>query len=259
VANRLTTANLKYTWGRSLLSEKRPGVPAKVRQLSMSIREGANVHGQRFNVTGEPIRRRADAVIRPGGAHGLRRLGGVMAPSVVDALASAITLQEGGPGSLNYRNNNPGNLRFVGQTGAVLGEGGFARWSTWDEGVYALKAQINLDATRGTDAAGHPTTTVGELIASWAPASENDTAGYIAAVEQHTGLRSSDSLLGLQWDGAAASPDSLAFSAVDYGTPAAEWGAVASASLIPVSGSLPDLAIGLGVGAALWLAFRVFG
>jgi hypothetical protein len=227
----------------------------------MSIREGANVHGQRFNPGTEPNRRRADAVIRPGRALGLRRLGGVMAPSVVDILASAITTQEGGPGNLNYRNNNPGNLRFVGQTGAVLGEGGFARWSTWDEGVYALKAQINLDATRGTDAAGHPTTTVGELIASWAPASENDTAGYIAAVEQHTGFRASDSLLALGADG---SPETLAYSGVDWSpaSPAGDFpfpSGVYSASLFPVSGSLPDLAIGLGVGAALWLAFRVFG
>jgi hypothetical protein len=224
----------------------------------MSIRQGHN--GQRFNLGEEPNRRRADAVIRPGRAPGLRRLGGVMAPSVVDILASAITTQEGGPGSLNYRNNNPGNLRYVGQSGAVLGEGGFARWPSWDAGVDALKRQIELDATRGTDAAGNPTRTVGELIASWAPASENDTAGYIAAVEQHTGFRASDSLLALGFNG---SPQTLAYSAVDWSpAPPGDFpfpSGVYSASLFPVSGSLPDLAIGLGVGAALWLAFRFIG
>ena len=41
---------------------------------------------------------------------------------------------------LNIRNNNPGNLRFVGQAGATPGEGGFAKFETPQAGLDALRA-----------------------------------------------------------------------------------------------------------------------
>jgi hypothetical protein len=108
----------------------------------------------------------------------------------VDALAAAIQTQEGWyPGSVSYRNNNPGNLVFVGQPGASQGAGGFASFSTASAGVAALKNQITLDAVRGSDAAGRPINSISDLINSWAPASDpsNDPASYIASVVAQTG------------------------------------------------------------------------
>lgn len=120
-----------------------------------------------------------------------RRLRGSISPTAVDALAGAIQTHEGYyAGSPAYVNNNPGNLVYVGQAGATAGSGGFARFSSYDAGLAALKNQITLDASRGTDAAGNPINTVSDLINSWAPASDprNDTPAYIAAVAAQTGF-----------------------------------------------------------------------
>jgi hypothetical protein len=136
-----------------------------------------------------PVPRRAD----PPSAHArgyLHRLSGAgsISPAAVSAIAAAITVQEGnGPATLATRNNNPGNLIYVGQAGATQGAGGFAAFSTPAAGQAALENQITLDATRGTDATGKPTTTVAELITSWAPPSSNNTAAYIASVQIQTG------------------------------------------------------------------------
>jgi hypothetical protein len=108
----------------------------------------------------------------------------------VNALAAAIQTQEGYyPGSLAYTNNNPGNLVFAGQSGAVPGAGGFARFPSYDAGVAALKDQITLDVSRGSDVTGRPINTLSDLINSWAPASAgNNTAAYVANVAAQTGL-----------------------------------------------------------------------
>jgi len=80
---------------------------------------------------------------------------------------------------LAYVNNNPGNLRFAGQTGATRGEGGFAKFSSPQAGIQALQRQIQLDASRGL--------TLSQFISKYAPPSENDTAKYIRDVVAMTG------------------------------------------------------------------------
>jgi len=134
-----------------------------------------------------PRPRRADpplafAVLR------FRLLGGSISPTAANAIAQAIQTQEGYyPGSLAYQNNNPGNLVYAGQAGATPGAGGFADFASYSDGYNALVGQIQLDATRGTDVNGNPTSTLSQLISSWAPPSENDTAAYIASVSAATG------------------------------------------------------------------------
>ena len=117
------------------------------------------------------------------------RLAGSISPAAVSSIAAAITTQEGYyPGSVAWANNNPGNLIYAGQAGAVPGAGGFAKFSTPAAGAAALSDQITLDATRGTDANGRPINTLRDLITSWAPPSQNDTAAYIASVSNQTGF-----------------------------------------------------------------------
>ena len=77
-------------------------------------------------------------------------------------------------------NNNPGNLRYVGQPGAEPGEGNFARFRTPEEGVAALKRQIQLDQVRGH--------TIESFIAKYAPPQENDTALYIKQAVENLGV-----------------------------------------------------------------------
>ena len=82
---------------------------------------------------------------------------------------SVSSIKLGSP--LAIANNNPGNLRYVGQAGATEGKSGFAKFATPEAGVKALQNQIALDASRGL--------TVEQFINKYAPPSENDTQLYI--------------------------------------------------------------------------------
>ncbi|GCE89362.1 bacteriophage protein [Komagataeibacter diospyri] len=77
------------------------------------------------------------------------------------------------------RNNNPGNLDYVGQAGAHLetdvGSPRFAVFPTMDDGIRALRDQLVRYAVRGLK-------TVAAIISTYAPAGENDTAAYIATL-----------------------------------------------------------------------------
>jgi len=92
-------------------------------------------------------------------------------------------------GSLAQRNNNPGNLIFVHQSGAVLGEGGFAKFSSPEAGFQALENQISLDASRGLD--------VTSFINKYAPPSENNTSNYISMFTSMLGVSATDKLSSL--------------------------------------------------------------
>lgn len=76
-------------------------------------------------------------------------VGGSVA-SPLDAVALAIQGHEGwAPGSVSFRNNNPGNLKYAGQAGATGADAnGFAVFPTYDAGFQALKNQLALDASR---------------------------------------------------------------------------------------------------------------
>ena len=80
------------------------------------------------------------------------------------------------------RNNNPGNINYIGQPGACLEpktatvpNPRFAKFQTMDQGVRALAFQLKLYFGRGLD-------TTGEIIHKWAPPSENNTADYADTV-----------------------------------------------------------------------------
>lgn len=82
------------------------------------------------------------------------------------------------------RNNNPGNLNYAGQTGAVL-EGGpnarFAKFGSTAEGVSALAKQLQRYGDRGLD-------TISKIINKYAPSSENNTQAYIDALSKRLGV-----------------------------------------------------------------------
>jgi hypothetical protein len=86
----------------------------------------------------------------------------------------------GGEAQLAVLNNNPGNLRFAHQVGAMPGVGGFARFESPEAGYQALLNQIQLDASRGY--------TLSQYITKYAPPSENDTALYIEQACQSLGI-----------------------------------------------------------------------
>ncbi len=83
--------------------------------------------------------------------------------------------------TLAYKNNNPGNLRFASQQGAIQGEGGFAKFSSPEAGVKALSNQIDLDAERGH--------TVESFISKYAPSTENNTKEYLSQILKFIGAK----------------------------------------------------------------------
>lgn len=86
---------------------------------------------------------------------------------------------------LSVRNNNPGNLRMVGQSGAQEGEGGFASFDTPQAGLKALEKQVVLDTqTRGL--------TLSEFLNKYAPPSENETSRYVDFVSKELGISPDD-------------------------------------------------------------------
>ncbi|MCE2563400.1 structural protein [Komagataeibacter sp. FNDCF1] len=91
------------------------------------------------------------------------------------------------------RNNNPGNLDFVGQAGAHLETGvaepRFAAFPTMADGIRALRDQLLRYAERGL-------TTVASIISVYAPATENVTSAYIAGLCRQMGVQA-DAVLDL--------------------------------------------------------------
>jgi hypothetical protein len=88
-----------------------------------------------------------------------------------------------GAATRGIRNNNPGNLTYVGQEGATRedGEGRFAKFKTQREGLEALAKQLRAYGGRGLD-------TIREVVTTYAPASENDTKSYINQLAQFMGI-----------------------------------------------------------------------
>jgi hypothetical protein len=108
----------------------------------------------------------------------------------LETVAQTIQTQEGWyPGSVAYRNNNPGNLRYprpiLGATG--VDSNGFLIFPDYSAGWTALEHQISLDASRGL--------TIADFTAKYAPAPDsNDPASYAAKIAQAVGLSVSDPL-----------------------------------------------------------------
>lgn len=83
------------------------------------------------------------------------------------------------------RNHNPGNLRYVASiqwNGQVGDDGtGYAVFDSDEHGVRALAHQLQTYAGRGI-------TSVAQILTTYAPNNENDTAAYIADVSGRVGV-----------------------------------------------------------------------
>lgn len=77
--------------------------------------------------------------------------------------------------SRGYRNNNPGNIRYLSSNawnGQVRNDGGYGVYDTPQNGTRAMGRQLLVYSKRGLN-------TVRKIIATWAPSNENDTLAYI--------------------------------------------------------------------------------
>jgi hypothetical protein len=91
-------------------------------------------------------------------------------------LAKLIATEEGffTSGSLPQRNRNPGDLRHSPHSQHPGDANAIGVIDSDADGWADLERQLQLDASRGM--------TLREAIYSWAPPTENDTAGYLAFV-----------------------------------------------------------------------------
>lgn len=100
--------------------------------------------------------------------------------------------------SRGLRNRNPGNIDYLpplrawrGQLGkepdspATYGNGRFGVYDTDQSGVRAIAQELLKDFRAGIDS-------VRELIYSWAPPNENDSAAYASKVAKAVGVGASD-------------------------------------------------------------------
>lgn len=102
---------------------------------------------------------------------------------IVSGLAAAIQQMEGWfPGSLSYRNNNPGNLRPGSlAVGAVGSSGGYAVFPDYATGYAALTGLIQSP--------GYWNLTLTQFFAKYAPSADNNNpAAYAASVANMLGV-----------------------------------------------------------------------
>lgn len=101
----------------------------------------------------------------------------------------------------SFRNNNFGNLNYVGQEGASLeakngkGEARFAKFNTPEEGFRALANQLTSYSEGTSKAAGYQKlNTVQDIIKLYAPESENNTSQYVDSLSKKLGVHGDQQL-----------------------------------------------------------------
>lgn len=109
--------------------------------------------------------------------------------STVQLIAEAIQAHEGWilpgrgypRGSRSYRNNNPGNLKFIGQRGSVGADtAGFAIFPSFELGWNALLSDLNAKFKR------NPSLSIAGLVHIYAPSSDgNNELAYVNAINSH--------------------------------------------------------------------------
>lgn len=76
--------------------------------------------------------------------------------------------------TLAERNNNPGNLRFIGQKGASKGDKGFAKFNSYEEGFQAMVNDLKAKQTGKTSTGLNSNSSLQDLINVYAPAADNN-------------------------------------------------------------------------------------
>ncbi|MGA7539952.1 MAG: hypothetical protein WBW93_14425 [Steroidobacteraceae bacterium] len=82
---------------------------------------------------------------------------------------------------LGMRYNNPGNLKFAGQAGAVAMPGGWAAFPTMSSGIAAMARQLGLDYRRGDN-------TIASIVGHYDTSPGDNVKAYVADVAQRMGV-----------------------------------------------------------------------
>jgi hypothetical protein len=97
-----------------------------------------------------------------------------MAFEIIEQWANAITEFEGWyPGSRSFRNNNPGNLRYIRQNGAHNDGGGYAKFNSYEQGWNALMTML-ANAAAGKSKVYQPSMTLVHFFQVYAPSADGN-------------------------------------------------------------------------------------
>ncbi|PLR30232.1 hypothetical protein CYR55_22375 [Chimaeribacter californicus] len=124
-----------------------------------------------------------------------------IAQPATDAVSPELNIGGSNAKARSFRNNNFGNLQYAGQKGARLenanayGERRFARFDTPEEGFRSLANQLSSYANGTSSVVGYKKLqSIGEIIPSFAPESENNTKAYMASLSKQLGVGLNDKL-----------------------------------------------------------------
>lgn len=120
--------------------------------------------------------------------------------TLLDTMARSIQYWESGgdENALNYRNNNPGNLKFAGQPNVVdVDLQGHAIFDTYTNGWKALLRQLEISFL-GKSKNFFPDMTLYEFFAAYA---EKNTVPYAESVARDLGVSPNDTLqnIAINW------------------------------------------------------------
>lgn len=167
--------------GTSNLSDAdfKAGLDQLVYDLSHPPSDGSSTGGGDTNLTSDELQQLRDAFPGKTDAELIQEAtgGGPQSFNDVGNTTASVSIPKG---TLAYKNNNPGNLRFVGQPGASQGVGGFAMFDSPQAGFDALVRQTQLDASRGL--------TLADFVYKYAPPSENNSSEYLSQVSRALGV-----------------------------------------------------------------------
>ncbi len=104
-----------------------------------------------------------------------------MPKTIYDKIAQAIMEFEGYfEGSVSFRNNNPGNLKYLHQTGSIgVDSQGHAIFETFQDGWNALTRQVMLMFT-GRSTIYQPSMTLYEVFKKYAEGNSVEYAQFVA-------------------------------------------------------------------------------
>jgi hypothetical protein len=155
-------------------------------------------------------------------------------------MAAAIRQMEGTNPAF-AANNNPGNLVYIGQAGAVPGAGGFAKFSTPAAGEAALESQIQYQVNQGQN--------LTQFFNQYAPGGTVNAAGgvqtsaatqnYINTVSLQLGLDPSTPLNSIQ--ASYSGPGSVDSSSSADNSDSSDGSSFDFSSLLPSSDSTYDI------------------
>jgi hypothetical protein len=183
--------------------------------------------------------------------------------SGIQTIAQTIQTVEGYyPGSLAYKNNNPGNLIFVGQAGATQGPPMtgtpyfYAAFPSYDDGYNALLNQIQIYGTQGL--------TINQMMNKYAPATDpngnptgNNPNSYANSIASALGVSPDTSVsAAISGDGSAVALTGSTPTLPDLSTLTDSTDSTDSAVSIDTSGTIDPTTLVIG---AIFAGLVIFG